>query len=77
MTTLDQNQQDELTHLVRLAQTHPSWLEYAMWKAQARAAKYPAEWGWLPAALSKELESSAKDESATSNMRPDEPPQTG
>lgn len=73
MTTLDQNQQDELTHLVRCSLTHPNWAEYCRLKAEWKAERDPSYWGWLP----KALESSAKDESATSSTKPDEPPQTG
>jgi hypothetical protein len=49
------NLQTEVEHLVRLAQTHPNWAEYATWKANTLAQKRPKEHGDLPMLLSNAL----------------------
>ena len=53
--TLDSNQQAELDHLIRCAQTHPNWIYYVTEKAERKARKDPAYWDWLPAALDRAI----------------------
>lgn len=53
--TLDNNQQAELDHLIRCAQTHPNWIPYVTEKAEWKARKDPDRWAWLPAALDKAI----------------------
>lgn len=45
----------ELEHLIRMSETHPNWAEYAMWKAQALAHKYPLEHKEMPLLLANAL----------------------
>lgn len=56
---LDWNKQAELDHLVSLSLEHPNWRIYAEWKARDLAHRMPNRWGWLPAALSANLESTS------------------
>lgn len=48
----------EMAHLLRLMDSPHSflgWRDYAMWKAEALARKYPQEYADLPALLTAEI----------------------
>lgn len=47
--------QTELAHLVRMAQTHQAFAEFAEWKARGLAKHYPQEYAELPALLAESL----------------------
>jgi hypothetical protein len=53
-------QEVEMAHLMRLASTHPNWIDYCQWNARKLALKYPLEYASLPLLLSSALKQSTQ-----------------